>query len=154
MADISILLQNNASQPHFTESRRKIINGLLEKNAFEVVEILDIPRGMRIFNSRFVDEIKKKGTATVFEKSRFVVQAYNDHGKEEILTQSPTIQQMSQRSILALAACMQQYDLYLRDISHVYVQSTTHLIREFFVRPPQELRLQSDSILNIIKPLY
>ncbi len=154
MADISILLQNNASQPHFTESRRKIINGLLEKNAFEVVEILDIPRGMRIFNSHFVDEIKNKGTATVFEKSRFVVQAYNDHGKEEILTQSPTIQQMNQRFILALAACMQQYDLYLRDISHVYVQSTTHLIREFFVRLPKELRLQSDSILNIIKPLY
>ena len=68
---------------------------------------------MRIFNSRFVDEIKNEGTAMAFEKSRLVVQAYNNHGKEEILTQSPTIQRMSQRLILAFAARMPQYDLYL-----------------------------------------
>ena len=61
---------------------------------------------------------------------------------------------MSQRLILALAVCMQQYDLYLRDISQTYVQSTTYLNNEFFVRQPQELGLQSDSILKTIKPLY
>ena len=154
MADISVFLKNNASEPPFTESRRKEINGLLEKDAFEIISISDVPSGMRIFNSRFVDEIKNEGTATAFEKSRLVVQAYNDHGKEEILTQSPTIQQMSQRLILALAACMPQYDLYLRDISQAYVQSTTHLNREFFVRPPVELGLPSNAILKIIKPLY
>ncbi len=154
MADISVFLKNDASGPPFTESRRKEINGLLEKGAFEVISISDVPSGMRIFNSRFVDEIKNEGTATAFEKSRLVVQAYNDHGKEEILTQSPTIQRMSQRLILALAACMPQYDLYLRDISQAYVQSTTHLNREFFVRPPVELGLPSNAILKIIKPLY
>lgn len=153
MAYISILLQSDAPQPPFTESRHKKINGLLKKDAFEVVAISDVPSGMRIFNSRFVDEIKND-TAIAFEKSRLVVQAYNDHGKDAILTQSPTIQQMSQRLILSLAACMQQYDLYLRDISQAYIQSTTHLNREFFVRPLQELELQSDSILKIIKPLY
>lgn len=41
---------------------------------------------MRIFNSRFIDEIKNEETATAFEKSRLVIQAYNDHDKEEILT--------------------------------------------------------------------
>lgn len=131
MADISVFLKNDASEPSFTESRRKEINGLLEKGALEVISISDVPSGMRIFNSRFVDEIKNEGTATAFEKSRLVVQAYNDHGKEEISTQSPTIQRMSQRLILALAACMPQYDLYLRDISQAYVQSTTHLNRDF-----------------------
>ena len=68
---------------------------------------------MRIFNSRFVDEIKNERTATAFEKLRLVVQAYNNHSKEEILTQSPIIQRMSQRLILTLAAYMPQYDLYL-----------------------------------------
>ncbi len=95
MANISKLLQSDASQPLFTESRWKEINGLLEKNAFEVVAISDILNGMGIFNSRFVDKIKNEGTATAFEKLRLVAQAYNDYGKEEILTQSPTIQQMS-----------------------------------------------------------
>ncbi len=55
---------------------------------------------MRIFNSRFVDEIKKEGTATAFEKSRLVVQAYSNHSKEGNLTQSHTIQRMRQRLIM------------------------------------------------------
>ena len=45
-----------------------------------------MPKGIRIFNLRFVDEIKNPGTETAFEKSRLVVQAYNDQGKELILT--------------------------------------------------------------------
>ncbi len=73
MADISILLQSDASQLSFAESRRKKINGLLEKSAFEVFAILDIPNGTRILNFRFVDEKKNEGTATAFEKPRLVV---------------------------------------------------------------------------------
>ena len=63
-----------------------------------------IPKGVRLFNSRFVDEVKHKGTDKAFEKSRLVVQAYNDQGKELVLTQSPIIQRVSQRLILCLAA--------------------------------------------------
>ena len=70
----------------FIKLQCKKINGLLEKGAFEVVTISDIPSGMRIFNSRFVNEIKNEGIATAFEISRLVIQAYNDHGKEEIST--------------------------------------------------------------------
>ena len=97
MADVSIYLQNEpAPSLSFVESRRKEINGLWEKGVFEVVPVTKIPEGIRIFNSRFVDEIKNAGMATAFEKSRLVVQAYNDHGKEMVLTQAPTIQRMSQ----------------------------------------------------------
>ena len=92
VANISLSLKNDdISQLPFTKSRYKEINSLLEKGAFEVIIISDIPSGMEIFNSRFVDKIKNDRTATAFEKSRLVVQAYNNHGKEEILTQSPTI---------------------------------------------------------------
>lgn len=58
---------------------------------------------IRIFNSRMVSEIKGKVTDSPFEKSRLVIQAYMDEGKEVILTQSPTIQRASQRVIVALA---------------------------------------------------
>ena len=71
-----------------------------------------------------------------------------------ILTQAPTLQRMSQQLILALAATYPEYDLYLRDISQAYVQSITSLNRQFYVRPPRELGLQSDSVLKVIKPLY
>jgi hypothetical protein len=72
------------------------------------------------------------------------------------LTQSPTIQRVSQRLILCIAAMKldDNMHLYLRDISQAYVQSTTNLNREFYVRPPQELEIDKDSILKVLKPLY
>jgi hypothetical protein len=123
------------------------------------VRLTDIPQGVRLFNSRFVDEIKNKGTDKAFEKSRLVVQAYNDSEKELVLTQSPTIQRASQRLILCIAAMkLPQARLYLRDISQAYVQSTTTLNREFYVRPPHELieqlGIDEASVLKVVKPLY
>jgi hypothetical protein len=152
-ADISVLVQETP----FTDSRRKEINGLLEKGVFAVVTERDVPQDVRIFNSRFVDEIKHPGTDKAFEKSRLVVQAYNDQGKDLVLTQSPTIQRVSQRIILALTPGLQQTKpvaLYLRDISQAYVQSNTYLSRDIFIRPPLELNLQPGTILRVIKPLY
>lgn len=104
-----------------------------------------------------MDEVKNVGTDHAFEKSRLVVQAYNDYGKNFVLTQSPTIQRMSQRLILALTAILQEkksLNLYVRDISQAYVQSSTHLNRDFFVKPPTELQMDEGSILRIVKPLY
>ena len=73
-------------KPSFIKSRRKEIDGLLTKGAFELAHESEVPVGTRIFGSRFVDEVKNSGTAKVFEKSRLVVQAYNDQGKDLILT--------------------------------------------------------------------
>lgn len=150
LADIEVYLQ-------YDESRQKELNGLLEKGVFELCDIDDVPDGVRLFNSRFVDEIKLQGTDKAFEKSRLVVQAYNDEEKELVLTQSPTIQRVSQRLILCIAA-MGGHELYLRDISQAYVQSTTNLNRQFYVRPPKELQnqlgLNERSILKVLKPLY
>jgi len=51
-----------------------------------------------------------------------------------------------------------QAQLYLRDISQAYVQSTTTLNREFYVRPltelSRQLRINDNSILRVVKPLY
>ena len=102
----------------FAAARQSEVAGLLEKEVFQVVDRNSVPQGTRIFNSRFVDEIKNKGTEKAFQKSRLVVQAYNDQEKELVLTQSPTIQRISQRLVLCLAAMTQETThLYLRDIS-------------------------------------
>jgi hypothetical protein len=107
----------------FAQSRQKELNGLLEKGVFQVVDARDVPAGVRIFNSRFVDEIKDQGTDKAFEKSRLVVQAYKDAGKDMVLTQSPTIQQVSQQVILALTAMLYSAEigLYLQDITQAYM---------------------------------
>jgi hypothetical protein len=104
--------------------------------------------------------VKNKDTNKAYEKSRPVVQAYNDDKKSLVLTQSPTTQRVSQRIILCIAPMAMNTDvgLYLRDISQAYVQSTTLLNRDFYIRPPpellQQLGLPKDSILKVVKPLY
>ena len=87
LADITIYLQSD-DQHQFAASRQKEITGLLKKGVFQIVRRDDIPKGIRLFNSRFVDEVKHKGTDQAFKKSRLVVQAYNDQEKEFVLTKS------------------------------------------------------------------
>lgn len=91
MITISVFLKNNASKPPFIESQCKKINSLFQKDAFKVISILDVPSIIKIFNSCFVNEIKNKKIAMTFEKSKHIVQAYNNYDKEEILTQSLVI---------------------------------------------------------------
>jgi hypothetical protein len=106
-----------------------------------------------------VDEIKHPGTDKAYEKSRLVIQAYNDPRKNLILTQSPTVQRVSQRLILALAVTLKDNNnrtpsLYLRDISQAYIQSRTPLARDFYAKPPPELGLPPNTILKLVLPLY
>ncbi len=56
----------------FTKSRRAELNGLLEKQVFEVVP-KEAAQGKRIYGSRFVDKIKHQGTVDAREKSRLMV---------------------------------------------------------------------------------
>jgi len=44
---------------------------LLEKGVFKVAN--DVLKGVRIFNSKFVDKVKNKGTKKAFTKSRLVI---------------------------------------------------------------------------------
>jgi hypothetical protein len=68
-ADILIIIQETP----FADSRQKEINGLLKKGVFAAVTEKDVPQGVYIFNSRFVDEIKHPGTNKAFKKSRLVI---------------------------------------------------------------------------------
>jgi hypothetical protein len=72
------------------------INGLIGCGIFRFEQYNPIKHGrIRIFKSRIVNEIKGKGTNKPYEKSRFVIQGYNDDGKLLVLTQSPIIQRFS-----------------------------------------------------------
>jgi hypothetical protein len=157
--DTIIFIQDSAieSVTSFKESRKKEIDDLLKRGAFQIVSLTDVFPGIRIFNSRFVDKIKHFGTSDAYEKSRLVVQAYNDYGKEMILIESLTIQRMSQRLILALIATLMHtgMNLYLRDVTQTYVQFATKLTREFYARSSDlGIELDDQAILRIMKSLY
>lgn len=138
-----------------SQARQKELNDLMERMVFIAVEPSVVPEGTRIFGSRWVDTIKNEGTPRTFAKSRLVVQAYKDQGKNFVLTQAPTIQRESQRIMLSVTASVisGNIGLYLRDISQAYVQSLTRINREFYVRPPPELNLP-DKLPKVEKPLY
>jgi hypothetical protein len=141
-----------AASPNFIESRRKEIEGLLNAGVFSIAE--SVPPGIRIFGSRFVDQVKHEGTEKAFEKSRLVVQGYNDHGKREILTQAPTIQRSSQRILICAALIKPDVSVYTRDISQAYTQSATDLQREIYIRAPVEMGLPHGTTLRVNRPLY
>ena len=138
----------------FMKSRQKKLNELLEKNVFKIVFIQFISKDIRIFNSRFVDKIKHIKIANVYEKSRLIIQIYNDRKKTNIFTQVSIIQRMSQRFILALIASSSHLNLYLRDITQTYVQFTTFFNQQFYVRSSIEIELSNESILKMLKSLY
>jgi Reverse transcriptase (RNA-dependent DNA polymerase) len=155
-ANITINLTDifTAKDDLYEASRQKEIDGLLQKGVFDIINHDSVPPGIRIFGSRFVDEIKQANTPQAFAKSRLVVQAYRDEGKQQVLTQSPTIQRVSQRLMLCLSVSLPDHQLHLRDITQAYVQSETNLIREFYIEPPVEMGLSKDVILKVVKPLY
>lgn len=61
------------------ESRLKKINNLFDKMIFNMISILKMSKNIRIFNFCFVNKIKNIKTINALEKSRFIVQAYNNH---------------------------------------------------------------------------
>jgi hypothetical protein len=142
----------------FAAFRQKEINDLIEKDVFQSVRIDDVSFDVRIFNFRFVDEIKHLDIDKTFEKSRLVMQTFNDQNKNLVLTQSSIIQRISQRLIVCLIVVFSNMNLYLRNIIQTYVQSITSLNRDFFVRSSVELikhlDIVSNSILKMIKSLY
>jgi hypothetical protein len=142
----------------FAAFRQKEINDLIEKDVFQSVRTDDVSPDVRIFNFRFVDEIKHLDIDKAFEKSRLVVQTFNDQNKNLVLTQSSIIQRISQRLIVCLIAVFSNINLYLRNITQTYVQSVTSLNRDFFVRSSvkliKHLDIAPNSILKVIKSLY
>lgn len=143
----------------FDQSRNEEIEGLIARGVFDFVQYDPIKHaGIRIFNSRLVNEIKGKATGAPFEKSRLVIQAYNDEGKGMILTQSPTIQRASQRVIVALAPSLSEkgISLSIRDIAQAYVQSATSLNRLILAHLPKETKSKfpTGTIMVVRKPLY
>ena len=135
------------------------IEGLLGSGVFEF-EIFDqVKHGhFRIFKSRMVREIKGKGTESPYEKSRLVIQGYNDDEKKTILTQSPTLQRVSQRLIISLSPTLRQRGIHLsiRDITQAYTQSQSSLKRVIYSHLPTEMKqqYQEGTIIRLLKPLY
>ncbi|RDI84340.1 hypothetical protein Vi05172_g5621 [Venturia inaequalis] len=71
-------------RPPYEGSQMTEIDNLINGDVFEFV-LYDPAIHTDLFGTRMVNEIKGKGTSP-YEKSRLVVQGYNNEGKKAILT--------------------------------------------------------------------
>ncbi|KJZ68527.1 hypothetical protein HIM_12082 [Hirsutella minnesotensis 3608] len=143
----------------FEQSDTQEINNLIAQGVFEFIRFDPVAhKGQRLFKARMVREVKGLGPTTrPYEKSRLVIQGYNDRDKEYILTQSPTVQRAAQRLLLSIAPSLAgEASVFLRDITQAYIQSKTPLNRTILARLPAELvpRYPPDTIIHVILPLY
>ena len=155
MTDITIYMSKSIPPPtNFQASRLKELNGLLEKGIFEIIHIDDLSIKARVFENHFMNQVKNEGIEKAFEKSRLIIQTFNDSKKQKILTQAPIIQRTNQRLIIALSLIIPQLSLYLRNITQTYTQSRSELNRDVFIFALTEMRLSSRTILRVILSLY
>ena len=74
MTDITIyIFKSMPFSANFQTSRLKELNGLLEKGIFEIIYIDDLFIGARVFENRFINQIKNEEIEKTFEKSRLVI---------------------------------------------------------------------------------
>lgn len=136
----------------FLNSRKKKMDGLIEIVVLTPFKESE-EKGNRVYRSRFVDSIKNEGTHSAFEKSRFVVKAFNDK-KHGLITYEPTVQRTSQRLLLCFCAMGPDLKFFTRKIFQAYVQSSTTVGRPIFVLPPSPLGMPPDMLLRVYRPLY
>ena len=74
MIDITIYMFKFMSFfANFQTFRLKKFNKLFEKEVFEIFNIKDFFIKTRVFESRFMNQMKNEETEKAFEKSRFVI---------------------------------------------------------------------------------
>ena len=147
------VLKDSKEEAAFATSRKAELEGLTKDGTFEPIHESKVPTTVRIFGSRFVDELKKVG-CMLKKKSRLVAQNYTDDEATAIPTKAPTVQRISQRVALCIAASMSSMNMYTRDITQAYIQSHTQLERDVYIRAPKEMELPPGYIIKVVKPLY
>lgn len=79
--------------------------------------------------------------------------AYND-ANQGYITYAPTVHRCSQRLLLCMAACDRFLYLLSYDITKIYIRSKTLLVRPIYVKPLDVLKIPSNLIISLERPLY
>ena len=137
----------------FDDAKAKEIKGLIDRGTWKVVSTHDLPKDANIMGGRFVLAIKNEGTKDEVYKARFVVQGYRDKMKTSLVHDSATSRQVSARILVGLAAIF-GFRLFSTDVTQAYLQSSSDLMREVYIKPGKEFNLQPGEILKLLRPLY
>jgi hypothetical protein len=138
----------------FSGSRKLELQGLNDRGVFEVVKKCEVPDGVRIYGTRWIDTVKKNESGTMRLKSRLVAQNFRDSASREIPTKAPTVSRFAERMVFCISAMHANSDAYIRDVTQAYLQASSELERNVYLRPAPEMGLTPDLVLRAVKPLY
>lgn len=110
----------------FPESRRALLEGLMENMTFIQVDRPDVPSNTRFFRSHFTGKSKKEDAGTR-KKKRLVAQNHADDEVRQIATKSPTVPRSSPRFLLSLLGSQPGMTTFSRDATQAYIQSSSEL---------------------------
>lgn len=113
----------------------------------------DVPDNAIILGGRFVLALRNAGTSKELCKARFVVQGSTDYEKNLLVHSSTNVRQRSIRMLIGIAAIL-EFWLRTQDISQAYLQSSSKLSREVYVKPENGINLKRKEPLKLLKPLY
>lgn len=108
----------------FSNSRNDELKELILARTVQSVDDTSITGMPRIFGSRFVDEIKRVGSA-LKRNSRLVAQNYFYEDKTLIASKGPTVQRFSQLIYLFLASSLSRTQCKTRNVTKL-MRSITH----------------------------
>lgn len=96
--------------------------------------------------------IKNVETDEPYYKARFVVHSYRYKEKESLVHNWTTIRQSSVLIMLALASIF-GFRLWLNEINNAYLQSSSNLLRDVYLKPGRELELPAGHLFKLLRPL-
>ena len=142
---------------YFRASKFAEVQGLKERETWDVVEKRDMPTGANVLGGRFVLDIKNFGSKDEKARARFVVQGHRDKEKDFLVHNTTSLRQRSVRIIVTFAA-VKGYRVFRNDIKQAYLQSDEELSRQIFVVPKRKdlqfFEMGENDALDLRKPLY
>ena len=133
-------------------ARKQEIENLVRRFTWELVLKEDVPPGSNIISGSFVIAIRDVETDKPLFKARFVAHGHRDAEKHNLVHDSTNVHQSSVL-LIALAVIM-GFDICTEDITQVYLQSASKLLREVYLIPKKHLQAPAEYILKLLRTLY
>jgi hypothetical protein len=124
----------------------------MKREVFETVDSTSVPPGSSVMESKFHLVITNSGMENQTFKTRLVIFGNVDSQKNQILSEAPTVDQLSIIILISLSV-IKSWPLWRRDVRQAFLQSESPLSRIVYMRPPRQLRkMFSGKLLRVIKP--
>lgn len=119
---------------------------------YDVYEIVEKPNNKNIIGTEWVLVEKDKPDGSKVTKARLCLRGDQEAGIHQIPRESPTVNKISVKILVTLAVS-QGWDIRSCDVERAFLQ-TENITREVFVKPPAEMNLPRNKVLQLKRTAY